>query len=272
VIEDVHWADSASLDLLAFLVRNQRSERLATVITFRSGELSPEHPVRARVAEFEHGGRAQRIELDPLSQEHVAEQVLDITGAPPTAKLSHALHDRAGGNPFFVEELLAAGDGDQLPDSLRDALLVRLRRLSERAREIVGVAAVAGRTIDHRLLTALVVIEDGELIGALREAIAEQVLISDGLSYAFRHALLREAVYADLVVGQRTPIHAALAEKLSLAPTLAGAEAAVAAEIAQPLGCGGGARAGAGGLGAGRRGGRADVCHPGGAPTVREGA
>ena len=149
VIEDVHWADSASLDLLAFLVRNQRSERLATVITFRSGELSPEHPVRARVAELEHGGRAQRIELDPLSPEHVAEQVLDITGTPPTAELSHALHARAGGNPFFVEELLAAGDGDELPDSLRDALLLRLRRLSERAREIVGVAAVAGRTIDR---------------------------------------------------------------------------------------------------------------------------
>ncbi len=232
VIEDVHWADGASLDLLAFLVRNQRSERLATVITFRSGELSPEHPVPARVAELEHGGRAQRIDLDPLSHEHVAEQVLDITGTPPTAELSHALHDRAGGNPFFVEELLAAGDGDKLPDSLRDALLVRLRRLSERAREIVGVAAVAGRTIDHRLLTAVVVMDDSELIGALREAIAQQVLISDGLSYAFRHALLREAVYADLVPGQRTPIHAALAEKLSVEPTLAGAQAAVAAEIA----------------------------------------
>jgi predicted ATPase len=232
VIEDVHWADSASLDLVAFLVRNQRSERVATVITFRSGELSPEHPVRAHLAELEHGGRAQRIELDPLSPEHVAAQVLDISGTPPTAELTHALRDRAGGNPFFVEELLAAGDGDELPDSLRDALLVRLRRLSERAREIVDVASVAGRPIDHRLLRALVVMGDGELIGGLREAVAQQVLVSDGLSYAFRHALLREAVYADLVAGQRTPIHAALAEKLSREPTLAGAHAAVAAEIA----------------------------------------
>lgn len=232
VIEDVQWADSATLDLVSFLVRNQRSERLAIVITCRSGELSPEHPVRARLVELERGGRAQRVELDPLSPEHVAEQVLEITGTPPTAELRHALHDRAGGNPFFVEELLAAGDGDELPDSLRDALLVRLRRLSDRAREIVGVAAVAGRTIDHRLLRALVVMDDGDLIGALREAVAEQVLTSDGLSYAFRHALLREAVYADLVAGQRTPLHAALAEKLSLEPTLAGAQAAVAAEIA----------------------------------------
>ena len=272
VIEDVHWADSASLDLVAFLVRNQRSERLAMVITFRSGELSPEHPVRARLAELEHGGRAQRVELDPLSPEHVTMQVLDISGMPPTAELSLALRDRAGGNPFFVEELLAAGDGDELPESLRDALLVRWRRLSESAREIVGVAAVAGRPIDHRLLRALVVMEDGELIGGLREAVAQQVLISDGLSYAFRHALLREAVYADLVAGQRTPIHAALAEQLSREPTLAGAQAAVAAEIAHHWTAAGEIEAALVGLGAGERGGRADVRHPGIASTVRAGA
>ena len=196
VIEDVHWADSASLDLLAFLVRNQRSERLATVITFRSDELSPEHPVLARLAELERGGRAQRIELGPLSAEQVADQVLDITGTASTVAFSQALHDRAQGNPFFTEELLAAGDGDELPVSLRDALLVRSRRLSDRGREIVGVAAVAGRTVDHRLLTELVAMKDGDLIAALREAVAGQVLISDGLSYSFRHALLREAVYS----------------------------------------------------------------------------
>ena len=232
VIEDVHWADSASLDLLAFLVRNQRSERLATVVTFRSDELSLEHPVRARVAELERGARAQRIELGPLSNEQVAEQVLDITGAPPTAAFSQALHDRAQGNPFFTEELLAAGDGDELPVSLREALLVRPRRLSERGLEIVGVAAVAGRTVDHRLLTELVATEEAELIAALREAVAEQVLTSDGLSYSFRHALLREAVYSDLVASQRAPLHAALATALTAQPGLAGTPTGSAAEIA----------------------------------------
>jgi predicted ATPase len=190
VIEDVHWADSASLDLLAFLVRNQRSERLATVITFRADELSPGHPVRARLAELERGARAQRIELEPLSREQVAEQILDIIGTAPTAAFGQALHDRAQGNPFFIEELLAAGNGDELPPSLRDALLVRPQRLSDRGREIIGVAAVAGRTVDHRLLTGLVTMKEGELIAALREAVAEQVLVSDGLSYSFRHALL----------------------------------------------------------------------------------
>jgi predicted ATPase len=232
VIEDVHWADSASLDLLAFLVRNQRSERLATVVTFRSDELSPEHPVRARLAELERGARAQRIELEPLSSGQVAEQVLDITGTAPTAEFSQTLHDRAQGNPFFIEELLAAGDGGELPVSLRDALLVRPRRLSDRGLEIVGVAAVAGRTVDHRLLRELVAMKEGELIAALREAVAEQVLISDGLSYSFRHALLREAVYSDLVASQRAPLHAALATALTAQPGLAGTPTGSAAEIA----------------------------------------
>jgi DNA-binding CsgD family transcriptional regulator len=232
VIEDVHWADSASLDLLAFLVRNQRSERLATVVTFRSDEVSPEHPVRARLAELERGARAQRIELEPLSSAQVAEQVLDITGTAPTAEFSQALHDRAQGNPFFTEELLAAGDGGELPVSLRDALLVRPRRLSGRGLEIVGVAAVAGRTVDHRLLRELVAMKEGELIAALREAVAEQVLISDGLSYSFRHALLREAVYSDLVASQRAPLHAALARALTAQPGLAGTPTGSAAEIA----------------------------------------
>jgi DNA-binding CsgD family transcriptional regulator/tetratricopeptide (TPR) repeat protein len=232
VIEDVHWADGASLDLLAFLVRNQRSERLAMVLTFRSDELPPAHPVRARLAELQRGGRARRIDLEPLSPEEVAEQVGEITGTSPAAEFSHALHVRGQGNPFFTEELLAAGDEGRLPASLRDALLVRLRRLSDRAREIVDVAAVAGRSVDHRLLRTLVQMPDGELISALREAVAHQVLVSDGLSYAFRHALLREAVYADLVAGQRTPLHAALAEKLTEQPGFGEAGAGAAAEIA----------------------------------------
>jgi DNA-binding CsgD family transcriptional regulator/tetratricopeptide (TPR) repeat protein len=232
VIEDVHWADSASLDLLAFLVRNQRSERLAILITFRSDELPPGHPVRARLAELERGGRAQRVELEPFSLEEVAEQVLDITGIPPTAEFSHALHDRAQGNPFFTEELLAAGSTGTLPASLRDALLARVRRLSRPSREIVRMAAVAGRTVEHRLLAAVAAVTEGELIAAMREAVAQQVLISDGRSYSFRHALLREAVYNDLVAGERVPLHAALAKVLSRELGLAGTPAGSAAEVA----------------------------------------
>jgi DNA-binding NarL/FixJ family response regulator/tetratricopeptide (TPR) repeat protein len=239
VIEDVHWADSASLDLVAFLVHNQRSEPLATIVTFRSDELSGQHPVRERLAELERGGRARRIDLEPLSAEQVAEQVHDITGRAPAAAFSRALHDRGQGNPFFTEELLASGAGGELPGSLRDALLVRLRRLSARGREVVGMAAVAGRSVDHRLLAAVAGMGEDELIGALRDAVTQQVLISDGLAYTFRHALVREAVYADLVAGERAPVHAALARALTEHPALAGAAAISAAEIAHHWQCAG---------------------------------
>ncbi|HET7047085.1 MAG TPA: AAA family ATPase [Solirubrobacteraceae bacterium] len=232
VVEDLHWADAASLDLVAFLIRNQRSERLATVVTARSDELSPEHPTRDRLSEMERSGRARRVELGPLNADEVGEQVLGITGTRPTAELIRTLHERAQGNPFFTEELLAAGVDEALPAGLRDALLVRVQRLSENGRSVVGAAAVAGRTVDHRLLSAVVALDDTELIGALREAVAHQVLISDGLSYMFRHALLREAVYGDLVAGERVPLHAAVAGALSERPELATAPTGAAAEIA----------------------------------------
>jgi DNA-binding CsgD family transcriptional regulator len=232
VLEDMHWADSASLDLLSFLVRNQRSERLAMVVTLRSDELGPEHLLRPLVAELERSGRAQRLDLEPLSRADVAAQVAAITGARPATSLVERLFERSQGNPFFTEELLAAGVERELPASLRDALLVRVRRLSERAREVVGIAAVAGRTVDHRLLAAVSGIPDRELIRALRDAVANHVLLSDGLRYTFRHALLRDAVYGDLVAGERAPVHAALAGALREHPELAGARATSAAEIA----------------------------------------
>jgi len=231
-VEDVHWADSASLDLLAFLVRNQRTERLAMIVTYRSDELAAEHPAHTRVLELSRSGRAQRIELEPLTTDQLAEQVLGITGTRPGVALSRALHDRSQGNPLFTEELLAGGGDDELPASLRDALLVRVRRLSERGREIVGVAAVVGRPVDHRLLAALEMMSNAELIAALRDAVAHHVLISDGLSYTFRHALLREAVYDDLVASQRVPLHAAVAAVLTGRPELAGDSTGLAAEIA----------------------------------------
>jgi DNA-binding CsgD family transcriptional regulator/tetratricopeptide (TPR) repeat protein len=233
VLEDMHWADPASLDLLSFLVRNLRSQRLAMVVTLRSDELPPEHPLRPLVAELERSGRARRLDLEPLSREKVTEQVAEILGAAPSTALIQRLFERAQGNPFFTEELLAVGVEGELPASLRDALLVRVRRLSPTARDVVGIAAVAGRIVDHRLLAAVARLPDRELVDALRHAVAHHVLVSDGLRYTFRHALLREAVYADLIAGERAPVHAALARALRAHPELAGAHATLEAEIAQ---------------------------------------
>lgn len=232
VLEDMQWADSASLDLLSFLVRNQRSERLAMVVTLRSDELGPEHPLRPLVTELHRGSRARHIDLDALSREEMAAQVAGITGATPRSELVQRLFERSQGNPFFTEELLAVGVDNELPASSREALLARVERLSDQAREVLGVAAVAGRTVDHRLLAAVSRLPERELISALRDAVAHHVLISDGLRYTFRHALLREAVYGDLVAGERAPLHAALALALTEHPRLASALATQAAEVA----------------------------------------
>ena len=153
-------------------------------------------------------------------------------GSVPSSALLARLFERAQGNPFFTEELLAAGAERELPSSLRDALLLRVGRLSEDSREVVGIAAVAGRSIDHRLLAAIAALSERELVGALREAVANHVLVSDGLRYAFRHALLREAVYADLLAGERAPLHAALAAALVEHPELAEGRATLSAEVA----------------------------------------
>ena len=232
IFEDVHWADAASLDLLSFLVRNLRSERVAIVATMRSDELPAEHPLRARAAEWQRGGRVQRIDLEALSAQEAGQQIEQIMGSVPSSALLRRLFERAQGNPFFTEELLAAGAERELPASLRDALLLRVARLSEQCREVVRIAAVAGRSIDHRLLAAVAALSERELVGALREAAANHVLVSDGLRYAFRHALLREAVYADLLAGERAPLHATLAAALVEHPELAESRATLSAEVA----------------------------------------
>ena len=228
VLEDVHWADAATRDLLVFLARNQRAERLATVMTLRSDELGPEHPLRRVLADLAH---AERLDLEPLTRAQLAAQVAAISGAPPSAVLVRRLFERSQGNPFYTEELLAS-DGEQLPASLRDALLVRVQRLGAQARAAIDIAAVAGRSIDHRLLSAVSSLPERDLTGGLRAAVAHHVLVSDGLRYAFRHALLRDAVYSNLLPGERATLHTALARALGEHPGLAGSRSTVAAEIA----------------------------------------
>jgi DNA-binding CsgD family transcriptional regulator/tetratricopeptide (TPR) repeat protein len=236
VIEDLHWADRSTRDFLAFLVRNARRERLALVATYRSDELHRRHPLRPFVLELERSGQATRIDLAPFDEDELKEQLTAIAGVTPAPDLLERLRERSDGNPFFAEELLAAsaGPGGTLPESLRDALLLRVESLSQEAQSVLQIAAVAGRTIDHSLLGAVTSSGEVELNAAIREAISGYVLIQDPNStgYSFRHALLREAVYGDLLPGERRSLHVALAEALEEHPDLGSSAAASAAEIA----------------------------------------
>jgi hypothetical protein len=147
VIEDLHWADRSTRAALAFLARSLCGERVALVASYRPDELHRRHPLRPLLAELEREPRARRIALAPLTREELADQLADILGAAPDAELLERLWTRTGGNPLFCEELLAAGlDGRGAPpDTLRDALMVRVERLSEPAQELLRLVAVGQR-------------------------------------------------------------------------------------------------------------------------------
>src|SRR5512132_4137029 len=216
VVEDLHWADQSTRDLLGFLVRNLRGG-VALVMTYRSDELHRRHPLRPFLAELDRSGRAERLELGRLGRRDLAELLAGILHEPAPPALVGEILARAEGNPFFAEELLAAHlEGTRLPLALRDLLLARVETLSEPAQRVLEVAAVAGTRVDHELLAAVVGQEPEELVGLLREAVGRHVLAVEEASgaYVFRHALVQEAIYDDLLPVQRGPLHAAYARAL----------------------------------------------------------
>ncbi|HEY6707260.1 MAG TPA: AAA family ATPase [Actinomycetota bacterium] len=217
VVEDLHWADRSTRDLLAFLVRNLRHGRLLLLLTYRSDELHRRHPLRPFLAELDRGRRVERLELARFGPAEVAAQLAGIQGAPVPAELAERIHARSGGNAFFVEELAAAATDGELPPSLRDTLLARIELLAEPAQRVLGVAAAAGARVDHDLLAEVADLPEPDLLSALREAVSAQVLLVDAGdgTYGFRHALVKEAVYGELLPGERTRVHARFAGALA---------------------------------------------------------
>jgi DNA-binding CsgD family transcriptional regulator/tetratricopeptide (TPR) repeat protein len=232
VAEDLHWADRSTREMLAFLVRNLRQERLLLIVTYRNDEPRLDR-LDPYVAELDRTGRVERLELARLDRAATAAQLTGILGASPAADLVDAIFVRSEGNPFFTEELLAAvraGSGG-LPATTRGLLQGRVQGLNEQARWVLGAAAVAGRRVSHRLLAAVAGLDEPQLEGALRQAVARQLLVTrpDEDGYQFRHTLLREVVEAGLLPGERARLHARYAHALSERPELAAASPAVAA-------------------------------------------
>ncbi len=215
-IEDIHWADSSTRTFLRFLGATVRDEPLLTVLTYRSDELHRRHPLRPLLGELERTPRAIRVELARFDRDELADQVADILGDAPDRKVIERMHARSDGNPLFTEELLAAGaDGrGTLPPSLREALLLRVERLPDAAERLLRLLAVVGRA-GHNLLAEAAGMDPGELSSAMREAVEAQIVITDGEGrFAFRHALLREVLYDDLLPGEQAELHLALARAL----------------------------------------------------------
>jgi DNA-binding CsgD family transcriptional regulator len=238
VLEDLHWADASTRDLVTFLSRMLHRERVALIGTYRTDDLHRRHPLRPVVAELQRLPSVISVDLAPLDPSALAEH---LTAAAPGRLDATRLNDivaRAEGNAYYAEELLAAclsGDPatrSALPAGLAALLLSRIEQLSDAAQRVLRAAAVAGRKADDELVRAASGLEAAEYEGAVREAVTHQLLVPDGSEgYVFRHALLREAVYGDLLPGERTRLHATMSSLLADEQRLA--MPGTAAELAQ---------------------------------------
>jgi DNA-binding CsgD family transcriptional regulator len=222
VLEDVHWAEEASIDLIGFLARNIAAGSLL-VVTYRGEEVEPASPLRMLLRRLRSDPRMRHIELPPLSAAELTQLAVARLGHEPSQAEIERLSTRSEGNPFFAEELLAAGESGGVPESLRDVLLARAEQLSRDAEWVVRVAAVIGRPVDHDTLAAAVELDESRLLAAIEQSIACGLLIVDRQRerYIFRHVLTQDAVLATLLPGERRRLHRAVATALATQPDLA---------------------------------------------------
>ncbi len=238
VLEDLHWADQSTRELIAFLIRSLREVRLVLVATYRSDELSRRHPLRPLIAGWERLRTVSHVDLRRFERDEVAAQLTAILAAEPSAGLVDLVLDRSGGNAYLVEELAglvrSGGDPADLPPSLADVLLTRVDALSPGAQRLLRTAAVAGRSVPDKLLAEVAGIGDTDFYAGLREAVESHLLVVDhtGRGYTFRHALTRDAVYEDMLPGERGALHASYGDALTREPSLAWDDAALPAALA----------------------------------------
>src|SRR6266581_288629 len=207
LLEDVHWADEATLDILRYLGRRLAGTRLMILATFRSEEVGHEHPLTVVMGDLAGLSGVVRMQLPALSAAGVR-QLLDQVGS---ALGADTIFQLTGGNPFYVTEVVAAGSG-QVPPTVRDAVLARVSRLSRAGREVAAAASVLGRRAEADLLAAV----SGRPLAAVDECLEHGVLVLDEDAVGFRHDLARLAVERSLPPAQRSAAHAgALAELTS---------------------------------------------------------
>ena len=203
LVEDLHWADAATLELIRYLARRGEDSPALLLLTFRDDEVGTNHPVRVLLGELATVRRVRRVDMRPLSRDAVAE----------LARGSHvdldALCERTGGNAFYVTEVLAGEDG-VVPPTVRDAVLARASRLSPAAQDVLAAAAVIGF---HAEIDVLAAVSDQPL-AALDDCLAAGVLRDGGTEVVFRHELAREAVAASLLPGRRRALHRAAYDAL----------------------------------------------------------
>lgn len=215
VLEDMHWADDASRELFGFLVANLVASRLLLVATYRPADAGP---LRGLVAELRRAGGVLMIEPSPLTRHEVGRQLAALIGREPDPGLITRVFERSGGNPLFVEAL--SQSPSRLPAGITELLLSFQDRLTPEARGVSQVAAVIGSPVPHDLLVQAADLPRGTLHTAVRELVGRELLLTADAGYEFRHVLIRQAIYDDLLPAERTDLHQRLAELLRTRPDL----------------------------------------------------
>ncbi len=212
VIEDLHWADAATLALVKTLAVTLRGAHVTVVMTYRSDDVGRSHPLRPILSELDRNRTVTGVEVTRLSPAETRELARAVAGPTRTRELETVVA-RSDGIPFFVEELVELEDRE-LPATLRDLVLARYERLGTAAQEAVRLVAAGGLHIDNALLEDAHEGDRDALRTGLREALAANVLVSDDAGYAFRHALIQEAVRDELLPSERAELHGRYAAAL----------------------------------------------------------
>jgi predicted ATPase/DNA-binding winged helix-turn-helix (wHTH) protein len=244
VLDDLHWADTASLSLLDYALGELGGARLLLLGTFRDAELAPGHPHAALLDRLERSASWKRIALDGLAPGDVARYLSELTGQEAPPELVQRLHERTAGNPFFVRETVRALTSDalaeghlrvfdiKLPEGARDVVRRRVALLPAATQQVLQRASVLGSRFELGTLGAMVELESAALLVALDRAIAARLLCRDeeGVGrYAFAHALVRDTIYEDLPSSEKCELHLAAGAALE---RQRGQRHASAAEIA----------------------------------------
>jgi len=238
VLEDLHWAEPSTRDLLGYLVLRLVDQRVTIIGSYRSDDVSRSHPLRAMLAELDRNPHVRHMTLRPFDADELAVFATDHLDEPPTGRMLDQLALRSGGNAFYAAELLDAINAGRggVRNELFDLILARVESLSDSAQDTMHLLAAAGGPVRDELLAAVTQKDEDDLDATLREAIERQVVVArdDGL-LSFRHALMQEAVYSTLLSRQRRRKHERYANVLLERPELAASVESEPAELAWHL-------------------------------------
>ncbi|HXX78421.1 MAG TPA: AAA family ATPase, partial [Ktedonobacteraceae bacterium] len=233
IIEDLHWCDDTSLEFLHYLARHSTDQPLLLLMTYRNDEMRP--TLRSWLAQLDRERAAREYALLSLSRNDVdamLQAIFDAHRRVPLETLD-ALYELTEGNPFFIEEILKflitvgeifyTGENWEhkplkelnIPRSIQDAVQQRIDQLGEEAKLVLTLAAVAGRRFDFVLLKELTRHDEQQLLQLMKELITAQLVVEESAEqFAFRHALTRQAVYAELLARERKALHLTIAETI----------------------------------------------------------